>query len=82
MSPNTIALQLRKECSTTVTVTQVDYEQLGAALRQMRLDAGISLRGMAKLLKLSAPFLSDCELGRRSLRPNKLVAFISHTQTK
>jgi transcriptional regulator with XRE-family HTH domain len=38
---------------------------LGLKLRQLREDADISLRDLAKRLKVSAPFLSDVELGRR-----------------
>lgn len=41
----------------------IDYG--GAALRTRREKAGISLREMARLLKLSAAYLSDVELERR-----------------
>lgn len=36
------------------------------SLRQTREAAGISLRTVAKRLKLSAPYVSDIELGRRN----------------
>jgi len=39
--------------------------KLGAELRRLRKKRGLSLRAVAKKLKVSAPFLSDCELGRR-----------------
>lgn len=46
-----------------------------AWLREVRKKKGISIRQMAKKLKLSAPFISDVELGRR--RPNiKIISFI------
>jgi predicted transcriptional regulator len=40
---------------------------LGRALRAAREAKGISLRHVATALGLSAPFISDCELGRRAL---------------
>ena len=38
---------------------------LGKKLRELRERAGLSLREVAKAAKVSAPFLSDVELGRR-----------------
>jgi len=38
---------------------------LGRKLRELREGAGISLRELAREAKISAPFLSDVELGRR-----------------
>lgn len=38
---------------------------LGKKLRELRESAGLSLREVAKAAKVSAPFLSDVELGRR-----------------
>jgi transcriptional regulator with XRE-family HTH domain len=38
---------------------------MGQRLREMRERAGLSLREVAKAAKISAPFLSDVELGRR-----------------
>jgi len=38
---------------------------MGQRLRQVRESAGLSLREVAKAAKISAPFLSDVELGRR-----------------
>ncbi len=38
---------------------------LGQRLRELRERAGLSLREVAKAAKISAPFLSDVELGRR-----------------
>src|SRR4051812_2217076 len=38
---------------------------MGQRLRELRERAGLSLREVAKAAKVSAPFLSDVELGRR-----------------
>ena len=38
---------------------------LGQRLRELREHAGLSLREVAKAARISAPFLSDVELGRR-----------------
>ena len=38
---------------------------LGHALKELRLKASLSLRELAEKTKLTAPFLSDVELGRR-----------------
>lgn len=42
-----------------------DAITLGAKIRDLREKAGISLRELARDLDISAPFLSDIELGRR-----------------
>lgn len=57
-------------------VPVLNYEKFGAALRQLREDSGISLRGMAKILGVSAPFLSDCELGNRKLHLRHQLLFL------
>lgn len=38
---------------------------MGRRLRELREQAGLSLREVAKAANISAPFLSDVELGRR-----------------
>lgn len=43
----------------------IDSTTFGQKLRQLRQSAGISLRELAREVKVSAPFLSDVELGRR-----------------
>ena len=42
-----------------------DDRVMGAAMRKRRERAGLSLRELARRLKLSAPYLSDLEVGRR-----------------
>jgi transcriptional regulator with XRE-family HTH domain len=49
---------------------------LGQRLREMREAAGLSLREVAKAAKISAPFLSDVELGRR-FPTNETLALIA-----
>lgn len=45
-----------------------DNVQTGLLMRKARIKAGISVRGMAKKLNCSAPYVSDLELGRRNWR--------------
>jgi transcriptional regulator with XRE-family HTH domain len=49
----------------TFTKTVTDHTKAGQLIRQARKAAKLSLRSLAKLLDISAPFLSDMELGRR-----------------
>ena len=49
---------------------------MGQRLRDLRERAGFSLREVAKAAKISAPFLSDVELGRR-FPTNETLALIA-----
>lgn len=49
---------------------------MGHRLRELREQAGFSLREVAKAAKISAPFLSDVELGRR-FPGNETLALIA-----
>lgn len=49
---------------------------MGQRLRDLRERAGLSLREVAKAAKISAPFLSDVELGRR-FPTNETLALIA-----
>lgn len=51
---------------------------MGQRLRELRERAGLSLREVAKAAKVSAPFLSDVELGRR-FPTNETLALIART---
>ena len=42
---------------------------LGAAIRQVRKESGMTLREMARQLDVSASFVCDMELGRRPVPP-------------
>jgi transcriptional regulator with XRE-family HTH domain len=46
---------------------------MGQRLRELRERAGLSLREVAKSAEISAPFLSDVELGRRFPTNEKLA---------
>ena len=53
--------------------THLDAQvRLGAALRACRERKGLSLRECSKKLKVSAPYLSDVELGKRGLSDGNL----------
>ena len=45
------------------------------AMRRLRKSKGLSVRAMAKRLKVSAPFVSDVELGRRGGPAHVLQAY-------
>jgi transcriptional regulator with XRE-family HTH domain len=49
---------------------------MGQRLRELRESAGLSLREVAKAAGISAPFLSDVELGRR-FPTNETLALIA-----
>lgn len=50
----------------------VAESNLGRALRACRERKGLSVRAVAKQLKLSTPYLSDVERGRRSITTGNL----------
>ncbi len=47
------------------------YKSFGKAFRERRVQENLSLRDVGKKLGLTAPYLSDIELGRRN--PNEAV---------
>lgn len=50
----------------------LDQREVGKELRALRIAAKISLRNMAESLGLSAPYVSDLELGRRNWSRTKI----------
>lgn len=48
------------------------HQAAGTELRREREAKGLSLRKVAAEIGCSAAFLSDCELGRRRLSPEKM----------
>jgi hypothetical protein len=46
--------------------------RLGKALRECRIQKGRSLRACAEQIGISAPYLSDVELGRRTISKERL----------
>lgn len=63
-------------------VPEVDLATFGKSLRNLREDADMSLREMARLLGVSVAFLSDCELGHRNLQTKDCMLFLHYCQTK
>jgi transcriptional regulator with XRE-family HTH domain len=53
----------------------LDHVALGAHQRAMREKAGKSLRAIAAKMKVSAPYLSDLENGRRNWTEEKVEAY-------
>ncbi len=45
-------------------------------MRQLRKDAGIGLRQLARRLNLSAPYLCDIELNRRRATGKLVIAYM------
>lgn len=68
--------QLREPNMKKVTKVMLDFEGFGKSLRRLREDTDISLREMARRLKLSATFLSQCECGTRQLSISHCLLFI------
>lgn len=60
-------------CMETVTVRRLDPKQFGEVMRYHRQEARLTLRELARRSKVSAPHLSDCELGRRSMSEATLL---------
>lgn len=54
--------------------------EAGAALRRERKRKGLSLREAARQLEVSAPYLSDVELGRRWLSPEHQSQYLTILQ--
>ena len=52
-----------------------DHEAIGAVMRKVREDAKLSLREIARRLHLSAPYVSDLELGRRNWTRSRIADF-------
>jgi len=52
-----------------VTRNEIDHRKAGEIVRKSRESAKLSLRELARRLLLSAPYMSDLELGRRNWSP-------------
>lgn len=70
------SIDMIRSCSHQVTEWRVDQVSLGAAMRQLRKDSGMTMREVARRMNLSAAFLSDCEYGNRKMSPGYLAIFI------
>lgn len=51
----------------------IDHRATGAAVRRKRKLVGLSLRELARQIKVSAPFLSDLERGNRNWNEERLA---------
>ena len=59
-------------------VEEIDHKATGEAMRQLRKSHNISLREIARRMKLSAPFVSDLERGNRNWDSARALAFMQH----
>lgn len=64
-------------CSEQVLVVETDWRALGKLMRRLRVECGLSVRKVARLMGYSAAFVSDCELGRRHFTPVCLKLFLA-----
>jgi predicted transcriptional regulator len=69
----------KHEVDTKVKVEKIRKE-IGLLIREMRIKKKVSLRTMAKKLGISAPYLSDIELGNRSFSEQFIVKIKSFGQ--
>ena len=54
-----------------IQTTKIDQTKAGQMIRELRKKSDVSLRDMAAQMNLSAPFVSDMELGRRNWSEEK-----------
>lgn len=74
------ASEIRKACSKQVLVWQLNETKMGRRLRELRTDSRLSLRELAKLLEVSAPFPHDCEMGHRNLSNLHTILFVYYCE--
>lgn len=71
------AARMIEAASTWRNERKIDSFELGAAMRDYRIDCGASLRKIALAVGVSAPFLSDCERGFRKLSEEDLTKYVA-----
>jgi len=54
---------------------ELAHREVGAEMRRRRIQSGKSLIQVSKLMKVSVPYLSDLELGKRNWRRELLDRF-------
>jgi len=59
-----------------VKVERVDHVETGAHVRALREKLGLGLREVARALQLSAAYVSDLELGKRSWTRSRAAAYV------
>lgn len=72
----TVAEAFLGHCSKIVERREIDHVALGYMLRKRRIAQSVSLRAHAAKLKLSAPYVSDLELGRRGWSLARVEAYL------
>lgn len=55
--------------------TLPDPRVIGAAMRELRVKAGVPQKELARSLKLSAPYLVDLEAGRRAFNSELVTRY-------
>jgi predicted transcriptional regulator len=65
-----VKLQKCRHCNGTGK--EIDQTKTGEDLRGFRQIVGLSLRSAAKLMKISAPYLSDLENGHRTWTEDRI----------
>lgn len=58
-----------------IKMLQIQHKETGATARAARQARFISLRAMARRLKVSAAYVSDLELGKRNWSMTKIRAY-------
>jgi hypothetical protein len=74
--PPSVAQSYFNHCLKTVEVRKVDNAALGYMMRKLRQTQGVSLRYVARQMDLSAPYVSDMELGRRNWTVERVESFL------
>ena len=64
-NPGRVLFQARY-CDPCILAKRAPMKTLGEFIREKREAAGLSLRELARRVEITAPFLSDIELGRRA----------------
>lgn len=64
------------------TGLEPDQSETGKQMRATRTDAGKSLREVAATMGISAPYLSDMELGRRAWSSETITKFNTALKSK
>lgn len=71
-------ISIRKPSDLALVTMQVevpDHVACGMAARRARVASGLSLREVARRMRLSAPFLSDLERGRRNWSERVMTSY-------
>jgi len=67
-----------RRTKTPAPIEKVGRSSFGDALRDLRNAKNVRLRELSDVLKVSLPFLSDVENGRRPLSENRIKAAAKH----